>query len=117
MKITTMLILFGLIMAVVPSALATSWVYPTHNFGYMQPRVGAYTAQFGVNQGLYDYMTPVLGLTRYGADYNYGVNIRNAVYPQYPNARIPSLYQPYYGYPYGSYGNAGWERYKYYAYN
>ncbi len=87
--------------------------YPNAQYvGYGQPRIGAYTAQFPVDQGMYNYISPPLGLTRYGADYNI-YNIRDPVYPDYGVARVANLYQPYYGYPYGSYGSESWMRYKY----
>lgn len=101
---------------VLPGALAYRTVYSSYG-SYGQPRIGAYTTSYTYAQGMYDYVSPPIGLTRYGADYYYGSNIRSAVYPQYPVARVPNLYQPYYGYPYGSYGNYAWMRYKYYAFH
>ncbi len=121
-KAALMVVLAAILL--VPSALAcggsycggaygTAYPYPYY-IGYGQPRIGAYTSQFPVDQGMYDYISPPIGLTRYGADYNI-YNIREPVYPDYGVARVPNLYQPYYGYPYGSYGSDSWMRYKYYA--
>jgi len=106
-----------LALVLVPSSLAygynTATPYPYY-FGYGQPRVGAYTTQFPYAQGMYNYVSPPIGLTRYGADY-YITNLREPVYPEFGIARVPNLYRPYYGYPYGSYGSQSWTYYKYYS--
>jgi hypothetical protein len=109
-------------------ALAYSTVYPME---YGQPRIGAYTSVFPYNQGMYNYLTPPIALTRYGAEYDI-TNIRTAIYPQFPFTYHATITRPYMGYPYGidrsptvlysSYGGAGGFHYSnyggqnYYAY-
>jgi hypothetical protein len=103
-KKAMLVVLLSLIVAL-PAALAypVSYPYPSY-FNYGQARMGAYTAQYQYAQGFYDYVSPPIALTRYGADYNI-YNIRDAVYPEFPAVRVPNIYEPYYGYPYASYGN------------
>jgi hypothetical protein len=78
-------------------ALAYSTVYPTE---YGQPRMGAYSAVVPYGQGMYNYLSPPIALTRYGSDYHIS-NLRTAVYPNYPVTYLPTMHRPYMGYPYG----------------
>lgn len=105
------LVLALLIVALValPSTLAVGWAYPVQTYG--QPRVGAYTAIYGPNQGMFNYVSPPTMLTRYGAQYHVS-NVRWADYNEDFVSYMPSLYTPYRGYPYGSYGNYHFERYR-----
>ncbi len=91
------LIVVGALMALATLMSAHAYVYPVE---YGQPRIGAYTSTFPSAQGMYDYLSPPVALTRYGADYHLS-NIRQAVYPRYPVTYIPNMHRPYYGYPYG----------------
>jgi hypothetical protein len=106
------LILAMLIVALValPSTLAVGWAHPsyaaTDNY-----RIGAYSAIYRPHQGMYDYIAPPTMLTRYGAQYHVS-NVRWAGYNQDFVSYMPSLHAPYRGYPYGSYGNYHFERYR-----
>jgi hypothetical protein len=113
--------LFLLALAALP-ALSYSVAYASE---YGQPRIGAYYSYTAYNQGMYNYVSPPVALTRYGSDY-YISNIRTAVYPQYPFTYMATIDRPYMGYPYGidrtpithysSYGGAGGFNYRAYGY-
>jgi len=92
---TLMAAAFVLITAVA----AHAYTY-AHTYEYGQPRIGAYYSVSGYAQGMYDYVSPPVALTRYGADYHID-NIRLAAYPNYPTTYLPTMQRPYFGYPYG----------------
>jgi|GEM_PF-2079576 len=101
--------------SILPATLA-AWggtTYPYASYWQTgQTRIGAYTSTWDWNQGLYDYVSPPIATYRYGAQYNYGFNIRDPQYLQYPS-RITNIYKPYYGYPYNGYGNSYWTHLRY----
>ena len=113
-KVKKALLVVLLTVVALPAAFAypVTYPYPSY-FNEGTPRMGAYTTSFPYAQGFYDYVSPPIALTRYGADYSI-YNIRDAVYPEYPAVRVPNIYRPYYGYPYASYGTPVYMRYNTY---
>ncbi len=105
-------------LTLIPATLAYNY-HVTRPYGaYFDggiPRIGAYSSTWGYGQGMYNYVSPPIGLTRYGAAYHWGSNVRWQLYPQYPSLMAPGHFRPYYGYPYASFGSPYWEHYKYYG--
>lgn len=108
-KVKKTMLAMLLVLAVLPAALAYPVNYPYPNSFTNGQTIGAYTTQMGAYsmqdpyaEGFYDYNSPPIGLTHYGADYNIN-NIRFAIYPNFPATNVPSRYDPFYGYDAYSY--------------
>lgn len=95
------------VLVAMPSALAVGWTHPTQVYG--QPRIGSYTTTWAPHQGMFNYVSSPIYLSRYGAQWHVN-NVRLAAYPSRDHATyMPQLHAPYLGYPYNNYGHYGWE--------
>ena len=97
-KVKKALMIAAFALVAIPAALA----YNTYTGYYGSiPSIGVYTTSGQYAQGFYDYVSPPISLPGY-SDYDI-FNVRDAIYPEFPTARIPNIYRPYYGYQYASY--------------
>ena len=101
-KILALCIAILALAAMIPATLAYD-SYITYPYAQYwtggQTRATAYTSTWGPNQGLYNYVSPPIGVVKYDHRYKWGSNVRSAQYggDQYLPSEGP--YRPYFGYP------------------